>query len=65
MNLLLLRGDFPPIAVRPEDRKTYLDSLEHASLASDMAPYLAFMRSRLDATLDDYLAALEDALPPE
>jgi Fic family protein len=65
MNLLLLRGDFPPIAVRPEDRKTYLDSLEHASLASDMAPYLAFMRSRLDATLDDYLAAIEDALPPE
>jgi Fic family protein len=27
MNLLLLRGGYPPVAVRPEDRKTYLDNL--------------------------------------
>jgi Fic family protein len=33
MNLLLLRGGYPPVSVRPEDRKTYLYTLEHASNA--------------------------------
>jgi len=28
MNLMLLRGGYPPLSVRPEDRNTYLDSLE-------------------------------------
>src|SRR5271168_1041527 len=35
MNLLLLRGGYPPVAVRPEDRKTYLDALEDASIRND------------------------------
>lgn len=61
MNLLLLRGGYPPIAVRPEDRKTYLDSLEHASMREDTSPFRTFLYQRLDATLEDYLTALEDA----
>ena len=39
MNLILLRGGFPPVAVRPEDRKTYLDTLEHASMREDIQPF--------------------------
>ena len=31
MNLLLLRGGYPPLAVRPEDRKIYLDTLERVA----------------------------------
>ena len=58
MNLLLLRGGYPPIAVRPEDRKAYLDSLEHASLTDDPRPYQVLMRQRLDATLTEYLTFL-------
>jgi len=65
MNLLLLRGGYPPVAVRPEDRKTYLDTLEHASLREDLTPFRAFMYQRLDATLGEYLSAFEEALPPE
>jgi len=61
MNLLLLRGGYPPIAVRPEDRKTYLDILEHASLRDDLKPFQTFMHQRLDATLGEYLNALEEA----
>jgi Fic family protein len=38
MNLMLLRGGYPPIAVRPEDRKSYLDSLE-----ATLAEYLAMI----------------------
>jgi Fic family protein len=59
MNLMLLRGGYPPIAVRPEDRKTYLDSLEHASLREDFGPFHTFLHERLDATLAEYLSALE------
>jgi len=65
MNLLLLRGGYPPVAVRPEDRKTYLDTLEHASIREDLKPLRTFMYQRLDATLGEYLSALQEALPPE
>ena len=59
MNLLLLRGRIPPVAVRPEDRKTYLDTLEHASLRDDLRPFHNFMYERLDVTLTEYLTALQ------
>jgi Fic family protein len=59
MNLLLLRGGYPPVAVRPEDRKTYLDTLEHASMREDIQPFQTFMHQRLDRTLEEYLSALQ------
>jgi Fic family protein len=65
MNLLLLREGYPPVAVRPEDRKTYLDTLEQASVRNDIKPFQIFMHQRLDATLGEYLSALQEALPPE
>ena len=58
MNLILLRDGYPPVAVRPQDRKQYLDSLEHASMREDLTPFLEFMYARLDATLADYLDVL-------
>jgi Fic family protein len=42
MNLVLIRGGYPPVAVRPADRKTYLDVLERASLADDLRPFPRF-----------------------
>ena len=63
MNLLLVRGGYPPVAVRPEDRKVYLDSLERASLADDMGPYRMLMHRRLDETLAEYLGVLAEAMP--
>jgi Fic family protein len=59
MNLLLLRQGYPPIAVRPEDRKTYLDTLEHASTRDDLTPFQIFMHRLLDVTLDEYLSVLQ------
>ena len=52
-----------PVAVRPEDRKVYLDALEHGSLAGDLKPFQTFMHERLDSTLGEYLSALKEALP--
>src|SRR5262249_40537666 len=62
MNLMLLRGGYPPVAVRPEDRMTYLDTLERGSLADDLLPFQTFMHQRLDATLAEYLSALQEGL---
>jgi Fic family protein len=59
MNLLLIREGYMPVAVRPEDRKTYLDTLERASMADDLKPFQMFMHERLDATLGEYLSALQ------
>ena len=61
MNLMLIRGGYPPVAVRPEDRKTYLDGLERGSLAEDLRPFQTFMHERLDSTLAEYLSALREA----
>jgi Fic family protein len=61
MNLLLIRGGYPPLAIRPEDRKVYLDCLERASLAEDLAPFQTFMHERLESTLEEYLRVLGEA----
>jgi Fic family protein len=58
MNLLLIRAGYPPVAVRPEDRKAYLDALEKASTRSEMDAFVIMMLERLDATLDEYLGFL-------
>lgn len=63
MNLILLRGGYPPIAVRPEDRGAYLDAIEHAQLGGSLDPFQTLMLTRLDATLDNYLTVLNEALP--
>jgi Fic family protein len=63
MNLMLIRGGYPPIAVTPDDRKRYLDALEHASVTNDLAPFQEFMHRRLETTLGEYLGALRQALP--
>ena len=61
MNLQLIRGGYVPMTVRLEDRKRYLDALEHGSVAGDVGPFQSFMLERLDATMAEYLSALEEA----
>ena len=63
MNLVLIRGGYPPVAVRPEDRKAYLECLERGSLAGNLRPFQTLMYERLGATLEEYLSALNQAIP--
>jgi Fic family protein len=58
MNLVLLRGGYPPIAVRPADRPDYLRALQQA----DPDSFNRLLYNRLASTLDEYLTASKDAL---
>ncbi len=62
MNLVLLRARFPPVAIRLEDRATYLQVLQSAASAEGRRHYDDLMFQRLDATLDEYLAAGSQAI---
>ena len=63
MNLLLIRGGYPPVAVRPQDRLRYLQALQEAQAGRGDEPFQRLLYERLDATLDEYLVALNNALP--
>ncbi len=58
MNLVLLRGGYPPVAVRPEDRPAYVRALQEEGAAD----FDRLLYERLDATLGEYLIAAKEAL---
>ena len=64
MNVILLRGGFPPIAIRPEDRAAYFDALQQARAGHGSDSFDHLLYERLDATLDKYLSTARQA-PPE
>jgi cell filamentation protein, protein adenylyltransferase len=61
MNLVLLRGGFPPVAVRPEDRLAYIRALQGARKGEEAFRRLLY--ERLDAALAETLRALKESLP--
>jgi Fic family protein len=64
MNLLLMRGGYPPLVIGPEHRSAYIDALQALQLRSDPQPHQSFMGERLAASLDHHLAMLERVTPP-
>jgi Fic family protein len=65
MNLVLIRGAYPPVAVRPEDRLDYIRSLQQEQAGQGADALNALLYRRLDATLGEYLSALQEAQTPE
>ncbi len=63
MNLVLIRGGYPPVSVRPEDRAAYLDSLQRADQGQPAA-FERLLYHRLDTTLGEYVSASKEALSP-
>jgi Fic family protein len=63
MNLVLIRGDYPPIAVRPQDRAAYLDALDRAQAGMGTEAFEGLLYERLEATLAEYISASREALP--
>jgi Fic family protein len=58
MNLILIRSGYPPIAIRPADRLTYIGALQEAQSGQGTGSFETLLYQRLDATLDDYLQNL-------
>jgi Fic family protein len=66
MNLVLIRGGYPPISVRPEDRLDYIRSLQQSQPRQGTESFNELLYRRLDASLQEYLSALQgEALPQE
>jgi Fic family protein len=63
MNLILLRGGYPPAAVRPEDRPAYVNALQQMDAGGGTEAFDRLLYERLDATLEESLSALRQALP--
>ena len=55
MNLILIRGGYPPVAVRPEDRLEYIQALQKAQAGHGAGSFETLLYRRLDETLGDYL----------
>ena len=64
MNLILIRGGYPPVAVRPVDRPAYIAGLQQAQAGQGAEGFERLLYERLDATLGESLSALREALPP-
>jgi len=55
MNLLLVRGGYPPVPIGPAERPDYLEALETAQLGQGRDRYDRFMWNRLDEALATFL----------
>lgn len=58
MNLLLMRGGWPPIVIPPENRLTYFENLEIAQSDGGKRAYQDFMFDCLEVSLDQHLGQL-------
>ena len=63
MNLVLIRGDYPPVAVRPADRPAYIAALQVAQADGGAAAFDRLLYERLAATLGEYVDAAGQAIP--
>jgi Fic family protein len=63
MNLILIRAGYPPIAVRPEDRPAYILALQQSQAGGGSEMFDTLLYMRLDATLGEYLEALQPSPP--
>ena len=63
MNLVLIRGGYPPVAVRPEDRAAYIAALQNAQAGGSAEGFDRLLYERLDVTLSESISASREALP--
>ncbi len=62
MNLILIRGGYSPVAVRPEDRPAYVSALQQAQAGRGTEAFDRLLNERLDTALGESLSALRQAL---
>jgi hypothetical protein len=52
MNVMLASGGFPWTVIRVEDRNSYLDALDRASIDTDITPFAEFISARVKGTVE-------------
>jgi Fic family protein len=62
MNLILIRGGYPAVAVRLEDRLGYVTALQMAQAGGGAEAFERLLYERLDATLEEYVSAARQAI---
>jgi Fic family protein len=62
MNLVLIRGGYPPLPIRPEDRPAYIQALERQDEDAGKS-FRDLLYRRLDIVLDDYARTILHAMP--
>ena len=62
MNLILIRGAYPPVLVRSEDRPTDITALQQSQAGGGCDAFDRVLYERLDATLVEYVEASRQAL---
>lgn len=58
MNLLLMQRGFPPAVIRKEERKRYIDAIEHGQLTGNTTEYMNLLYESIERSQDAYLQAL-------
>ncbi len=58
MNLVLIKGGYPPVVIGPEQRPAYIDGLNALTVGPDPLTYREFMADRLEQSLDHHLMIL-------
>jgi|SRR5579862_7874282 len=59
MNVILIRAGYPPIAVRPLDRPSYIAALQESQASQGTENFDILLYQRLSDTLSEYLSALK------
>ncbi|MGB2579428.1 Fic family protein [Elusimicrobium simillimum] len=63
MNLILLKGGYWPIIIRPRDRKQYINSIEKGQLTESLEQYNNFMFKAFERTIDTYIDMFDNSKP--
>ena len=63
MNLVLIRGGYPPVPVRPEDRPRYIAALNKAQAGGGDEAFRTLLYERLEESLEEILEAFAQARP--
>ena len=63
MNLILLKGGYWPIIIRPRDRKRYINSIEKGQLTEDLSQYNSFMFKAFERSIDTYVDMFDNSKP--
>ena len=63
MNMILMRGKYPPAIIRKRDRLQYIKYLEQAQLGGSIDAYTNLMYKAINKSLDIYINAINDKQP--